>query len=152
MKIVSGKTATLMATTGLIAVLGTAGVQAGTYIGEFCWDLVFTVPEGRTALVRAAVTDMGNGHFFLNGKATSNEGRVIAVHGNAERDGNQIRITGVGAGSDATKTWGHTGNWLLDATTLSGTLSRVGTLFDSESATFTDYYNVGTTTFTACPQ
>ena len=49
-------------------------------------------------------------------------------------------------------TWAHTSRWVLDAGTLSGAVTRIGTVYTFGDATFADYYNVGTVTFTACPE
>jgi len=145
--------AKLIATVGLIGLLGSAqGIQAGTYLGEYCWDIEFSVPGGLTALQRTAVTDMGDGHFFLNGKAISNTGAVVAIHGNAELDGSQIYFAGVGGGSKSMNTWNQTIFWLLDASTLNGTMTQLHTQYDKASKTFTNSYREGTITYTSCPE
>ncbi len=153
MKSIGIKSVVLLAVISLFTVFGSMEVKAGTYIGEVCWDVSFTTPVGTGGIVRVGVTDMGGGHYLLNGKATSKDDppKVTAIHGNAELEGSQILVTGVAGGTNADGTWGHVGNWVLDASTLNGTINRVGTYYNSNSTAFNNYYDVGTVTFISCP-
>lgn len=153
MKNIGVKSLVLLATIGLVMVSGSMEVKAGTYIGEVCWDVSFTTPVGTGGIVRAGITDMGGGHYLLHGKATSKgePKRVTAMHGNAEIEGSQVLITGVGSGTDADGTWEHVGNWVLDAATLNGTINRIGTYYNSTTSAFKNYYDTGTVTSISCP-
>jgi len=63
--------------------------EAATSLGEFCWQ----TPGGTTKL---AVTDMGGGHFLLNGRSTHPDGTVTAEYGSAEVVGASVIISGTG--------------------------------------------------------
>jgi len=74
---------------------------AGNYLGEFCWQ------DEEGGIAKLAVTDMGNGHFLLNGILTEDEGEIGVMHGNAEIVGDKVYITITAAGSDEDVEHGH---------------------------------------------
>lgn len=153
MKRVFGSASISMVAGAAMLAAAPAPVDAGSFLGEFCWDVTFTEPAGAGGIVRAAVTDMGNGHYFLNGMATNAEGDAIATHGNAELNGGEILVTGVASFVDSSIMWTATSNWVLDAATLSGTITRIRTVYRFGTQSFTDdeFFDTGAVTPVACP-
>jgi uncharacterized protein with beta-barrel porin domain len=92
--------------------------EAATSLGEFCWQ----TPGGTTKL---AVTDMGGGHFLLNGRSTHPDGTVTAEYGSAEVVGASVIISGTGTRETATEIRATTSRGVLDLATLNGTYERL---------------------------
>lgn len=127
-------------------------VQAGNYLGEFCWQS----PDG--VVGKFAVNDMGAGHFLLNGRVMDPGGvGVGAVNGNAEVVGSQVYITITHMGKDESGTWGEFSRIILNLPDLNGTIEGV----EVEHSTTNPgpygngmqlhYHSPETLTFVTCP-
>lgn len=154
------KTILVVVTMSSFIWISVSNVKAGTYIGDFCWEFEFPIEEETiTGIMQVAVTDMGNGHFFLNGKMShTEEGETIiqAIHGNAEIAGDKVYVTvqsalripddGMGA---------YTEYIVLDWPSLNGTIELLGIWheYDPEATepTELEYLGPGTVTFIECP-
>jgi len=105
---------------GLLLAGGLPTAQAGNYLGEFCWQST----DGGVA--KFAVTDMGGGHFLLNGKIIKPGGVIQEVaNGNAEVVGSQIYMAVTSIGSGQSGTWGSLSR-IVDLATLNGSLEGLG--------------------------
>ena len=138
----------------LLGVLGLAGVptgEASDYLGQFCWQA--TSPGG-SAVVKAAVTHMGDGHFLLNGNVAGSSAGLEPFVGSAEVSGSSVYMTTASAGSDSSGTWTSIGRFVLNLGTLSGSGELLG---GSHSASgppqnaSLDYDGPVTLTFISCP-
>ncbi|AMM41092.1 secreted protein [Candidatus Desulfofervidus auxilii] len=119
---------------------------AGNYLGEFCWQ------DEEGGITKLAVTDMGNGHFLLNGIWTGDEGEIGVVHGNAEIVGDKvyITITNVSSGEYGICSW--MGLCILELATLNGNHEGLSIYYDRASGEIDLDYNSGTLTFIPCPE
>jgi len=139
--------------------ISVSNVNAGTYLGDFCWSIEGEI-EGvsYTSIMQVAVTDMGNGHYFLNGKEThTEEGETVigAVHGNAEIVGDKVYMTLHSANSSPDGMGAWTEYVVLDWPSLDGTMEFVGISheYDPEATQPTELEHFGpwTVTFITCP-
>jgi len=73
-----------------LAVTGAATVGAGDYMGEYCWRA--DASDGSTREMKVGVSDMGGGHYLLNG-TWGEPGSPHPMHGNAEVIDGQIKFT-----------------------------------------------------------
>ena len=129
-------------------------VNAGSYVGDYCWQWQIS-EEGDTdtGIIRVAVTDMGNGHYFLNGKVTGEgEPSIQAIHGNAEIVGNKVYMTLNGAGADPEEMCTYTVCVVLDWPSLNGTLEVIEICHEYDSQEIEGgHVGPGTVTFIPCP-
>ena len=132
----------------LVLGIGVSGIYAGNYLGEYCWQIE---TDGKYIILRLAVTDMGNGHYFLNGRAINPKGDVIPLVGNGEIDGDKVYIVGTGARSWEFLTMTGTRSIILDLPTLNGSTEAIITKYDKETKEIWMEYKSGTLTFIPCP-
>ena len=112
---------------GLLVLVGSSSVQAANYLGEACWQ------DSEGWILRLAITDMGNGHYIVNGRSTYN-GEVEVVNGNAEvvLGGTKVLIHMTTSGFDATETWSYVGTAVLDIPGLDGFIDGIDTWYDKQ--------------------
>lgn len=112
---------------GLLVLVGSSSVQAANYLGEFCWQ------DEEGWILRLAITDMGNGHYIVNGRDTFN-GEVEAVHGNAEvvLGGTKVLIHLTTSGFDATEVWSYVGTAVLNLPGLDGFVDGIDTWYQKQ--------------------
>jgi hypothetical protein len=134
----------------LILGIGVSNVKAGTYLGELCWEIEM---EGKTPFVmKYAVTDMGNGHFLLNGKGTTPDGYVGVCHGNAELVEDKIYMELIGTINKEHYLVVGNRSVILDLPGLDGTTEVIGTFYDRNTGEIKTGYTSGTFTFVSCPE
>jgi len=129
-------------------------VNAGTYIGDYCWRYEVTHNgDTDTGIIRVAVTDMGNGHYFLNGKVTEEgEPTIQATHGNAEIANDKVYLTLNTAGADHEEMCADTTYIVLDWPSLNGTFEVIGICYKYDSQKIEgEHVGPGTVTFITCP-
>jgi len=126
--------------------IAVSDAYAGNYLGEFCWQ------DSEGGITKLAVTDMGNGHYLLNGILTEDEGEIGVMHGNAEIVGDKVYMTITAAGSAEDETWSWTGSFILELATLNGKREGVSIGYDRASGEIDLDYNSGTLTFIPCPE
>jgi hypothetical protein len=125
--------------------------SAETYLGEFCWQ---GQGDGETGTLRLAVTDVGGGHFLLNGRMTNSSTPATgAIHGNAEVVGNNVLMTLNESHIDQFATSMTTCSAVLSPSSLGGTIKCIGQDFNYSMAAFEPLnHAVGTINFTPqCP-
>jgi hypothetical protein len=134
----------------LILGIGVSNVKAGTYLGEFCWEIEM---EGKTPFVmKYGVTDMGNGHLLLNGKGTTPDGYVGVCHGNAEIVEDKVYMELIGTVNKERYLVVGNSSVILDLPGLNGTIERIGTSYDRDTEEVGMGYDSGTFTFVSCPE
>ncbi|MHC4687065.1 MAG: hypothetical protein ACYTEW_22570 [Planctomycetota bacterium] len=113
---------------GLLVLVGSPSVQAANYLGEFCWQ------DEEGGILRLAITNMGDGHYIVNGRLTPTVGNVEAVHGNAEvvLGGTKVLIHLTTSGFDASDAWSYTGTAVLNLPGLDGFVDGVSTWYDKQ--------------------
>ena len=129
-------------------------VNAGTYIGDFCWRWEISAEGGtETGIIRVAVTDMGNGHYFLNGKIIEeDEPSIQATHGNAEIAGDKVYMTLNTTEADHEEMCAYTIYVVLNWPSLNGTFESIGLCYKYDSQVIVkDYVGPETATFITCP-
>ena len=141
---------TMVLLLGLLLAGGPSPVQAANYLGEFCWQS----PDGGVG--KFAVTDMGDGHFLLNGKIIQPAAVLDSVaFGNAEVVGSQVYLLLTSMGSNTTDTWAAFNRVVLDLATLNGTLESINVNHSKTNPTAsnaqTSYDGVQPLTFVPCP-
>ena len=137
---------------GILSVGGIPAGEASDYLGQFCWQA--TSPGG-SAVVKAAVNHMGDGHFLLNGKFTDTTGVVEAFVASAEVSGSSVYMTSTSAGSDSSGTWISIGRFLLNLSNLNGSgellrIAHSASSPNSQNASL-GYEGPVTVTFIPCP-
>lgn len=137
---------------GLLIVAGLSKAHASDYLGEFCWDL--NVGGQNEAKFKLAVTDMGGGHYIVNGTNTfsaSNDNAVHAVHGNAEIVGNEVMLTLNSSDGDSVGTSISTFNIRLNMPSLNGTFRSINQDYSSGTRVFEPLdHTEGAVTITSC--
>jgi hypothetical protein len=134
----------------LILGIGVSNVKAGTYLGEFCWEIEM---EKKTPFViKYGVTDMGNGHLFLNGKGTTPDGYVVVCHGNAEIVEDKVYMVLIGTVNKDRYLVVSTRSVILDLPGLDGTTEGIRTFYDKNTGEIGTGYDSGTFTFASCPE
>ena len=134
----------------LILGIGISGAYAGNYLGEFCWEIEW---EGKTPFVmKYAVTDMGNGHFLLNGKGTTPDGYVGVCHGNAEIVEDKVYMELIGTVNKEDYLMVGNRSVILDLSSLNGTIEGIGRSYDRNTGEIRTGYGSGTFTFVSCPE
>ena len=126
--------------------------EASDFLGDVCFMLF---SGGKTGILRLGVSDMGGGHFQLNGVVTA-EGQEAALIGNAEfLSGNKIDAvliySGRGRSGDLVS---GTVKLSLDPNTLNGTFSIIelhAIISNPSYQTPTAYTTVGTASLIPCP-
>ena len=128
------KTRKVLVATGVLAVLlaglllipsAESSTRFSVNAGLLCWE----TGDGRVLTV--TVTNMGNNHYFLNGRftsLTSTEGIVEPVLGSAELQGNDIYLTTTSSGSNGAESWEYVGHATLNAATLNGSIEFLGSI------------------------
>jgi hypothetical protein len=113
---------------GLLVLVGSSSVQAANYLGEFCWQ------DSEGWILRLAFTNMGDGHYMVNGMATLDD-EVELMSGNAEvvLGGTKVLIHLNTSGFDATETWSYTGTAVLNLPGLDGFIDGVDTWYDKQT-------------------
>jgi hypothetical protein len=118
---------------------------------EYCWEL----DDG--AIIRLAVTNVGNQHYLLNGRLEELDGRIQPMIGNAEiKDGKvYMVITSAGAGPlPSSETSAIIGRAVLDLPSLNGTIEISGMYHDplgSPGNCHCGYEGPMALTFVQCP-
>ncbi len=141
----------------LLGILSLGGFPAGEatdYLGQYCWQVTSPGPGG-SAVVKAAVTHMGDGHYLLNGKITNPLGIVEVFVGAAEVSGSSVYMTTTSAGSDSSGTWTFIGRFVLSFATLNGSGELLGDFHSTSSPNpqnaSVEYQGPVTATFIPCP-
>ncbi len=139
----------------IFALVICVGISKGytfTYYGELCW-LVAETGDPDTSIFKLAVSDMGGGHFILNGKEvdTSGDFDFYIIHGNAEVIGSDVIITLNGSGSDAIETEVSTYHVTLSSPSLTGTYDEIWTFYAKNQQLMVTGHVSGTFTFVSCP-
>ena len=128
---------------------GLSTIQAADNLGESCWQS----PDG--GYLRAAVTDMGRGHFLLNGGVVQpNQGPQPAI-GNAEVVRSQVYLTLTVTGADANDTRGSVGRITPNLPSLNGSVVTLeidhSTTDPTPPNVQVSYHSAKMVTFIPCP-
>ena len=117
------------------------------YLGDFCWKISDSGSGSQEySIGKFAVTDVGGGHFTLNGKSTNYEndkpeGDLLEAtevgHGNAEMVGSTIVVTMTLTSYDDGDYGFSVMRWQLENSTLNGTFKVLYT--EREPKIITDY-------------
>lgn len=124
--------------------------HASDYLGEFCFQ-----SQRDGTIFRLAVTDMGDGHFLVNGKAIAVNGKFAPIHGNAEIGQEAILLTlngGVLLSSNGTTITGtemFTINYNLDLSSFNGNGEGIAT--QDNNGIISTFAITDTINFVACP-
>jgi len=127
-------------------------VFANNYLGEFCWRINDSIP-GNYIILKFAVSDVGDGHFSLNGIFIDYENNVVegnpdVGHGNAELVGSMIVMTLVNSYYVPSEEYGSSVlNIQLNPSTLSGTYRTIDTAYQFSSSGFTQEFGDGAIEF-----
>jgi|LGVF01.2.fsa_nt_gb hypothetical protein len=127
-------------------------VLAGNYLGEFCWRINDSIPENYIIL-KFAVSDVGGGHYSLNGTFIDYENNVAQEnpdvgHGNAELVDSMIVMTLVNSYYVPSEEYGSSVlNIQLNPSTLSGTYRTIDTAYQFSSSAFTQEFGDGAIEF-----
>ena len=99
--------------------------------------------------------DIGDGHFTVNGHTLSpsvdSPDDIMALNGNAEIFGDQIRVTLNGASSDANFINAIAYHIKLSAQTLGGTFEGFGSIYSRSSEDIEEFAIEGTSVLADCP-
>ena len=146
---VPGKLLLVLTATFIFFISIVRDVGAVEYLGEYCWN--FTFNEDATGQItpvsgigRYAITHTGETNYLLQWKG---------MIGSAMIDGNYLIVT-TSSTSESEQPINHqawTAHWKLDIASMSGTIWRTVTKFDTTNRTITHGYQAGTATFVACP-
>ena len=116
--------------------------------GELCWQ-----GDGSNTIIRLFITNMGNRHYVVNGIVMEPGGYVEPIIGSEEIVGKEIYVTSTSAGGDASATWTFIGRWVMDKSTLDGTLEIMGVTYNVGDPTpHMDYDGPLTLAHTPCPK
>ena len=124
-------------------------VRTGRFTGrEFCWKLNDPVTPESYSIGKFAVTDVGDGHFSLNGTFTNFDNNVPTnthvAHGNAEIIDSMIVVTLVNTFYVSSEEYGFSMiNFQLNPSTLSGAFRTIDTAYQFSSDEITKEYGEG---------
>ena len=127
-------------------------VFADNYLGELCWRINDSTP-GTYVILKFAVSDVGGGHYSLNGTFTNYENNVVSGksdvgHGNAELVDSMIVMTLVNSYYVPSEEYGSSViNIQLNPSTLSGTYRTIDTAYQFSSRGFTQEFGDGAIEF-----
>jgi hypothetical protein len=152
MKIVRNKAAAITLMTGLLIFTGLSRAEASDYLGAFCWNV--SVGGQIEKNMKLAVTNMGGGHYILNGTITdiSDTTVVSTAHGNAELVGN--KVIGTLNASSADQGWVSISTWNLnmDMPSLNGIINAIGQDYSKGKGAFEPLdHTEGALTSIPCP-
>jgi hypothetical protein len=124
---------------------------AANYLGEFCWKINDPVTTDYV-IGKFAVTDVGDGHYSLNGTFTDFDNNVPTetnvAHGNAEIIDSMIVVTLVNTFYVSSEEYGFSMiNFQLNPSTLSGTFRTIDTAYQFSSDEITKEYGEGPVEF-----
>ena len=127
--------------------IAVSDAYAGNYLGEFCWQ----TEDGD--IVKLAVTDMGNGHYLLNGRMIDPVNETTqACYGSAEIVADKVYMILTTGGSYPTETFFCTGSGILDLGTLNGYGESLNIFYDKDTQQTSITYDTVTLTFIPCPE
>jgi len=119
----------------------TGQALAEDYFGDFCWKIFEPGSESDAYSVgKFGVTEVGKGHFRLDGKFTNYEDNMLegsvleateVAHGNAELVDSTIVATITATSYDESGDYGfNIMRWHLDLSTLSGTFKVISVEYE----------------------
>jgi hypothetical protein len=124
-----------------------------TFLGDFCWNVVFPSEPGFPAMVKLGVFEKDNAHFALYGTVDFGDG-TGAINGNAEVVGGQILVTATEADVFVDVDPFVVASIIqatLDASTLGGTIHILEIEQNLNTEVVSTFGDTGTMTLTACP-
>ncbi len=135
---------------GLLLFATTSKLQAESYLGDFCWQMIEN--ETPVWIYKLGVYEKEGVHYTLYGTGDDGHGNIAAAHGNAEAVGSNIMMTIVGSGFDETNgAWKETVTAVLSVSTLSGIWHNMGASFDNTGSPQVPYHTNGTMAVITCP-
>ncbi len=132
----------------LILSFGMMTAEAGNYLGKFCWQ------DSGGEIVVLTLTDMGDGHFQINGRNLNADGTPAdPLQGSGYiKDANTLIMQIIAIGYEPGENYGFFGTFVLDLTTFNGTVSGLDYGCDLGQANCPmDSVGGETFTFTQCP-
>ena len=136
----------------LVSWFALPNAEASDFLGDFCWKGSF---GGKNAILKLGVSDMGGGHFQLNGVVTLPNSHEAALIGNAEfLSGNRIDAVLIYSGRGTNYVVTGTINLSLYPSTLNGTFNSIeldAIITNPSYQTPTAYTTVGTASLIPCP-
>lgn len=149
---------------GLFLLGAAAELRADVYYGDMCWRASYasdiswqaggvqtSQPNSSQEIFRLGTYQKDGGHYALFGKLSAEDGSTFtAVHGNAEASGDSVVMTLTLSGVGSTDKFNDVFNVVLNAQTLNGTFTGVGTHYNN-SGPLGIHYSDGTMTKITCP-
>lgn len=136
---------------GLLIFTTRSTVEASSYLGVVCWNASVGGQIGGN--LKLAVTDMGDGHYIVNGTSTNTSTSAVeVVHGNAEVVSNKIILTLNSSHTDQYATSISTSNISLDIPSLNGVFNSISQDYNYSQGAFEPLnYTTGVVTLIPCP-
>ncbi|KJR43267.1 membrane protein [Candidatus Magnetoovum chiemensis] len=128
----------------IVTLLLTINASASDFLGEYCWKMSWD--SSTTAQLKLAATDMGSGHFMVNGLFSfsnfSPATGTSTIYGSAEIIGTLVVMSLKNSYLTGTKFSNGTFSLILSSDSFSGSYNAYYTTYDKSSKkTSNDFYS-----------